>query len=965
MNKNYSRISWENEVNDVSVLLGSIISRREMLEQSQNAAKILFPTCWLAELVISNRHQPSVNCPLEVLIREIRNSTDQEINVKEVTTNFITQLTSVSKSQNQPNFDLTNNNQHMISFELNKDNEYGEYVAHFVMILESLPKAHLHKAQLLKNQLSSTLNRIIRLEQFNEFSSTSTLLKQRYPCCSQGTEASTWISREDNMLILKLCESLWDTEANRLQHKVLRYVMERTNSENGFIVMRNIDTSELVCHCTGNEIFEESTYIENDSFFNEIMQSGKTFKATHLNSEQEHTLLSILSVHNAYMNNENYVTNQNADIQIHSVLCSPVFTRSCDSPIAVVCLINKRDSQFTQSDERIIEECFRFVAPILLSSLAYQNERYIRGRTEDMLKVARNIFTHMMDLTNLLLKIMQEAQNLTKAERCSVFLLDSETNVLVAKVLDGLPTAPNKNTRFTTADGKIVTLPEEIRLSLNQGIAGYVATTGELLNIKDAYAHPLFYRGVDKETGFRTRNILCFPIKNEKDGIVGVAQLCNKINHPFFTRADEDVAKTFSIYCCISIVHSLMYKNVQDAQHRTKLANELMMYHMKVDEDKKNWLTTCEIKDINTFLPNASSFESLPRNIQPENETYLCTLSMFHSLNLINRWRISRRTLAQFILMVRRGYRNPAYHNWMHAFSVAHFVYVCIKNLPLANNQLDDIEILALFVASLCHDIDHRGTNNSFQVQSKSVLAALYSSEGSVLERHHFSQTICVLNTEGCNIFENVSKEDYGQLLDHIRDIILATDLSHHLRIMPKLEELSHRGYDGTKSEDHYLLLCLLMTSADLSDQTKSWNNTVYVAKLIYEEFFQQGDMEKSLGHNPIDSMDRERACVPNLQISFLDYIITPLYKVLNNLYPQCSSILDTIEKNRDNWKIILELVEKGYIKGNGSEIFNHNLVEILAKLQLKSTTGPISVSSTPSVVQPLSSSSSSLKPDI
>lgn len=125
----------------------------------------------------------------------------------------------------------------------------------------------------------------------------------------------------------------------------------------------------------------------------------------------------------------------------------------------------------------------------------------------------------------------------------------------------------------------------------------------------------------------------------------------------------------------------------------------------------------------------------------------------------------------------------------------------------------------------------------------------------------------------------NFNLQDYGQLLDHIRDIILATDLSHHLRIMPKLEELSHRGYDGTKSEDHYLLLCLLMTSADLSDQTKSWNNTVYVAKLIYEEFFQQGDMEKSLGHNPVDSMDRERACVPHLQISFLDYIITPLYK--------------------------------------------------------------------------------------
>ncbi|CAH8553849.1 unnamed protein product [Heterobilharzia americana] len=917
MNRNNSKSLLEDEVNDVSVILGSVISRREMLEQSKNAAKVLFPSCWIAELVISNRRQPSVNCPLEVLMREIRSSTDEEITVKEVPLDFVVQLASASEKQ-LSNFSPENKNQHLIYFEVNPDEKYSSYIAHFVMILESLPKAHIHKTQLFKSQLSSTLNRIIRLEQLKEHPLNSPLLQRRDPCCSHGTEASTWISREDKAMILKLCESLWDIEADRLQYKVLRYLIERTNADNGFIVMRNADTSELYCYCNGDEIFNESTYIESDSFFNEIMQKRETFRTKYLNTEQNQALLSVFSNPHAHLKSDRYIKNQNAKMQITSVLCSPIFSRSNESPIGVVCLISKRrDSQFTQADD----------------SLSYQNERYVRDRTEDMLKVARNIFTHMMDLTDLLLKIMQEAQNLTKAERCSVFLVDSETDALVAKVLDGLPTAPNKNTLFTTADGKVVTLPEEIRISLNQGIAGHVATTGELLNIKDAYSHPLFYRGVDKETGFRTRNILCFPIKNEKDGIVGVAQLCNKINHPFFTQADEDVAKTFSIYCCISIVHSLMYKHVQDAQHRTKLANELMMYHMKVDENKRNWLSTCEIKDINAFLPNTSLFESLPRNIQSEDETFLCTLSMFHDLDLINRWHISRRKLAQFILMVRRGYREPAYHNWMHAFSVAHFVYVCVKNLPLANNQLYDIEVFALLVASLCHDIDHRGTNNSFQVQSRSVLAALYSSEGSVLERHHFSQTICVLNTEGCNIFENVSKEDYGQLLDLIRDIILATDLSHHIRIMPKLEDLAERGYDGTKSEDHYLLLCLLMTSADLSDQTKPWSNTVHVAKLIYEEFFQQGDMEKSLGHNPVDSMDRERACVPNLQIAFLDYIIIPLYKVLTTLYPQCSGILDTIEHNRIKWKAILELVEKGELKGHGLEIFNHNLIEISSQL--------------------------------
>lgn len=53
----------------------------------------------------------------------------------------------------------------------------------------------------------------------------------------------------------------------------------------------------------------------------------------------------------------------------------------------------------------------------------------------------------------------------------------------------------------------------------------------------------------------KTRSILCFPIKDENDKVVGVAQLCNKVNGPHFTKFDEELAKAFSVYCCISIVH--------------------------------------------------------------------------------------------------------------------------------------------------------------------------------------------------------------------------------------------------------------------------------------------------------------------------------------------------------------------------------------------------------------------------
>ena len=85
--------------------------------------------------------------------------------------------------------------------------------------------------------------------------------------------------------------------------------------------------------------------------------------------------------------------------------------------------------------------------------------------------------------------------------------------------------------------------------------------------------------------------------------------------------------------------------------------------------------------------------------------------------------------------------------------------------------------------------------------------------------------------------------------------------------------------YDNSNANHHELLLCLLMTSADLSDQTKNWKNTRKVAQLIYNEFFQQGDLEKALGKNPEERFDREKACVPDQQIFFLDSIALPLYQ--------------------------------------------------------------------------------------
>ena len=84
----------------------------------------------------------------------------------------------------------------------------------------------------------------------------------------------------------------------------------------------------------------------------------------------------------------------------------------------------------------------------------------------------------------------------------------------------------------------------EVRLPLETGIVGHVVSTGQLININNVYNHPLFYAGCDRETGFKTRNILCFPISDNNE-VIGVAELCNKQSGSHFTKFDEEMAMAF------------------------------------------------------------------------------------------------------------------------------------------------------------------------------------------------------------------------------------------------------------------------------------------------------------------------------------------------------------------------------------------------------------------------------------
>lgn len=276
-------------------------------------------------------------------------------------------------------------------------------------------------------------------------------------------------------------------------------------------------------------------------------------------------------------------------------------------------------------------------------------------------------------------------------------------------------------------------------------------------------------------------------------------------------------------------------------------------------------------------------------------------------------------TLCRFTMRARRGYRENPYHNWTHAFSVFHFAYLLVKRLDLVS-LFGELACFSFLIAALCHDLDHRGTNSAFEVSSESSLAALYSSKGSVMERHHFAQTMALLSVSGCNVFGGMSPAQNKAALDHVHNIILATDLSQHFKIISKLESLANRVQTAGNVKNYLdsldrqerkqtvdLLLCLLMTSSDLSDQTKDWSTTKNTAKNIYDEFFCQGDREKEMGLSPIANMDREKACVPKVQISFMEHIAEPVYTLLSKVWPETSCVIDRVHLNKQRWQTVSE----------------------------------------------------------
>jgi K+-sensing histidine kinase KdpD len=151
---------------------------------------------------------------------------------------------------------------------------------------------------------------------------------------------------------------------------------------------------------------------------------------------------------------------------------------------------------------------------------------------------ASKIINSTLDLDELLELILNSATKSIDADRGTLYLVDDIKKELWSKVHQGTDMV-------------------EIRLPIGKGLAGYVAETGETINIPDTYADPRFNPDIDKRTGYRTRNMLCIPMKNKDRKIIGVFQLMNK-SQGSFDSEDAAFIDAFSAHASVAIENAHM-----------------------------------------------------------------------------------------------------------------------------------------------------------------------------------------------------------------------------------------------------------------------------------------------------------------------------------------------------------------------------------------------------------------------
>lgn len=336
---------------------------------------------------------------------------------------------------------------------------------------------------------------------------------------------------------------------------------------------------------------------------------------------------------------------------------------------------------------------------------------------------------------------------------------------------------------------------------------------------------------------------------------------------------------------------------------------------IKIDEEAER-VRLLELAASQTVVSNEKLnswyFDTLEYSHEQLNEIVCYIFSIF---NFFDEFGVSMIIFRDFLAEMSVRYIENTYHNYKHGVDVLHTVYRLVM-VPHLNLAFSTLEVFSILIAALAHDVGHPGVNNLYLVKSRSELA-LRHNDRSPLENMHCSVLYEVLGKEKTNILSGVKDQQWKDIRKIILTSILGTDMSHHFEQISKTQVFAEVNGEDTKKfcrgeketidcfrEDNNRLfvLELLLHSADISNPYKPYDICYKWCLLVVEEFSLQGDREKSENLEISPMCDRNAIVLSNMQMGFIEFVVTPLISALINVFPPLFEIGQNMTANFINW---------------------------------------------------------------
>ncbi|CAH1407654.1 unnamed protein product [Nezara viridula] len=535
----------------------------------------------------------------------------------------------------------------------------------------------------------------------------------------------------------------------------------------------------------------------------------------------------------------------------------------------------------------IVTECFRHCYGMLRSAFNYEEEKANSNQCSAVLKSFVEILSWAG--SNVVYnKVQQETKEIFNAAKCTVFIHDPEFTLVPKAVASGKPPL-------------IKQASDKEGVVYHTTTAGKVAKKRKLINIPVVKDDPLYSATINNPFTDDCRSLMSFPLKlNGK--LLGVIEVYDK-NTPSLVFTEDDISLTehFSNIVACAINANKMFYHFHDLKTKQQFLDCVLLRRFKeIDNEAVKSVMNCRHKH---NFQRITDFRFDPRVI-PEKHVLCVCLTIFESSGLIKKLKIKHQTFVRFLLKLKEAHSALPFHNWTNSLLTFHFVFICVNQYNLIKDKFVTVfEYFTLLMAALCHGLDHRGPTTMFEMTTGTVLASLYSSPGSISQKHHLSQALRLMTYPDCNILQQIDNEEFYKFAKLLGNMIEDTNMANRHQKMQELEELLKNGYNTNLPEHRRLFHYLIINCAQTCYACKPWPLCRKIGEDSFQEFFRKGELDQAQGVFEVPDFNEDILKLPEMNCHFIETVCLPNFRMLAQICPLVYLCLVKIDINLGHWK--------------------------------------------------------------